>query len=152
MIKRLIIFLTLNFGALALGGLFTSTGVSSEWYITLNKAPWTPPGWVFGAAWTSIMICYSVYLSILWAKVSNHKKLLALFITQLVLNISWNPLFFSLQLVSIAMIAIALLTIVVGYFLFYYRLKLQWESALLLPYFLWLLIASSLNGYILLNN
>ena len=46
MIIQLIIFLLLNFGALALGGLFTGSGVSSDWYNGLNKAPWTPPGWM----------------------------------------------------------------------------------------------------------
>lgn len=43
MIKRIILFLVLNFAALAIGGLFTGDGVPSEWYQNLNKAPWTPP-------------------------------------------------------------------------------------------------------------
>jgi len=66
MILRLIIFLVLNLGALALGGLFTNKGVPSDWYIGLIKAPWTPPGWVFGVAWTTIMICFAVYMAYLW--------------------------------------------------------------------------------------
>ncbi|MDG2281196.1 MAG: tryptophan-rich sensory protein, partial [Flavicella sp.] len=52
MIKRILLFLVLNFTALAVGGLFTGTGVSSDWYQNLNQAPWTPPGWVFGFMWT----------------------------------------------------------------------------------------------------
>lgn len=71
MIVRIIIFLAINFAALAIGGLSTSTGVSSDWYQTLNKAPWTPPGWVFGLAWSLIMICYAVYLAKLWTLVTN---------------------------------------------------------------------------------
>jgi len=47
---RLFLFLLINFAALALGGLATSDGVVSLWYQNLNQAPWTPPGWVFGAA------------------------------------------------------------------------------------------------------
>ena len=50
MVYRIIIFLVLNFGALGIGGLFTGKGVPSEWYNELNKAPWSPPGWVFGFA------------------------------------------------------------------------------------------------------
>ena len=46
MIYRLIAFLLLNFGALAIGGFFTGKGVTSDWYADLLKAPWTPPGWV----------------------------------------------------------------------------------------------------------
>ncbi|MDH3796458.1 MAG: tryptophan-rich sensory protein, partial [Flavobacteriaceae bacterium] len=65
MVLRLIVFLVLNFGALALGSLFTNMGISSDWYSELSKAPWTPPGWVFGAAWTTIMLCFSVYMAIL---------------------------------------------------------------------------------------
>ncbi|MEM6378823.1 MAG: TspO/MBR family protein, partial [Bacteroidota bacterium] len=57
MLARVIIFLILNFVALGIGGFFTGPGTSSEWYNNLNQAPWTPPGWVFGAAWTTIMIC-----------------------------------------------------------------------------------------------
>ena len=59
MILRTTIFLIINFTALAFGGLFTSEGVPSEWYLSLLKAPWTPPGWVFGFAWSIIMICYA---------------------------------------------------------------------------------------------
>ncbi len=59
MVVRVIIFLVINFAALALGSIFTSAGVSSDWYTNLNQAPWTPPGWVFGAAWTSIMIFFA---------------------------------------------------------------------------------------------
>jgi tryptophan-rich sensory protein len=61
MTKKLLptlLFFILNFAALAVGGLFTGSGVSSEWYQNLDKAPWTPPGWVFGAAWPFIMICF----------------------------------------------------------------------------------------------
>lgn len=39
MILRLIVFLAINFGALAIGGIFTGSGVPSDWYQNLNKAP-----------------------------------------------------------------------------------------------------------------
>lgn len=39
MIFRLIIFLVLNFGALALGSYFTGAGVTSDWYYNLKIAP-----------------------------------------------------------------------------------------------------------------
>jgi hypothetical protein len=46
---RLILFLIINFGALGIGGLLLGNPATNEWYQSLNKAPWTPPGWVFGA-------------------------------------------------------------------------------------------------------
>ncbi|MBC8399458.1 MAG: tryptophan-rich sensory protein, partial [Flavobacteriales bacterium] len=41
-ILTLIVFLTINFGGLAIGQVWTGDGVSSDWYTSLNQAPWTP--------------------------------------------------------------------------------------------------------------
>jgi len=152
MIARIVAFLLLNFGALGIGGLFTGNGVKSNWYESLNKAPWTPPGWAFGAAWTGIMICFSVYMAYLWPKTENKTMLLALFGVQWMLNVIWNPLFFHFQQTSIALISIILLTVLVAYFFFNFRSVLGNMSLLILPYLLWLLIATSLNAYIVFNN
>jgi len=152
MFYRIIIFLVLNFGALGIGGFFTGKGVPSEWYNELNKAPWSPPGWVFGFAWTTIMICFSVYMAYAWTKVSDLKLLAILFAIQWVLNIAWNPAFFYFHHVSIALVIISLLTVLVGYFLMAYWSDLKLYSLLIMPYFVWLLIATSLNAYILIKN
>lgn len=152
MLLRIFIFLALNFGALAIGGLSTSAGVASDWYQTINKAPWTPPGWVFGFAWTTIMICYSVYLAKLWNQVASKQALVLLFGVQLLLNISWNPVFFTLHWITFALIIITGLTLLISYFLFKYWHKLKLSSILILPYVIWLIIATSLNAYILIFN
>ena len=149
---RFLIFLVINFSALALGSLFTNAGVASDWYTGLAKAPWTPPGWVFGAAWTTIMICFAIYLALLWPKAGNKRMLFGLFALQCILNVSWNPIFFEYQDPFTALFVIAALTLLVAYFLIRYGPKLKWRSVLLLPYFIWLLIATSLNAYIWLNN
>lgn len=151
-ILRLLLFLILNFGALGIGSMFTNTGVASEWYAGLAKAPWTPQGWVFGAAWTTIMICFSIYLALLWPKTGNKRMLIGLFALQWILNVAWNPTFFEYRDPQTALVVITLLTLLIGYFLFRYWPKLRWQSALLFPYFIWLLIATSLNAYIWLNN
>lgn len=149
---RLIIFFVLNFGALALGGLFTGEGVISDWYLNLNKAPWTPPGWVFGATWTTIMLLFTIYLSILWPKLQNKKQLIFLFGSQWILNVSWNPLFFYFHSVWIALFVIILLTLLILFLIIKYWTQLLHYSWLLAPYFLWLMIATSLNAYVVLNN
>lgn len=152
MTKRVILFLILNFGALAIGGLFTGKGVPSDWYLGLNKAPWTPPGWVFGFAWTTIMICFSFYMSFLWSSAEDKKVVIGLFTFQWILNVAWNPLFFHLHQVGVALLDISLLTMLVGFMVIHFWSELKMKSLLLLPYFIWLLIATSLNGYIYLNN
>lgn len=152
MTLRVILFLLINFGALGIGGFFTGSGVTSDWYANLHKAPWTPPGWVFGAAWTTIMVCFSVYMAMLWPQTENKTMLITLFAVQWLLNVLWNPVFFYFHADKLGLVIITLLTILVGFFLFYYRSSLGWASLLLLPYFVWLLIATSLNAYITLQN
>ncbi|MEQ8880716.1 MAG: TspO/MBR family protein [Cyclobacteriaceae bacterium] len=152
MITRLIIFLFINFGALAIGSLFTGKGVPSDWYASLNKAPWTPPGWVFGAAWFSIMLCFTVYMAVAWKQVSNQKLLIMLFLIQFILNVAWNPAFFHLQNPTFGLVIITGLTLLMIVFIAYYWPEMKLWSLLIVPYVLWLLIATSLNGYIQFNN
>jgi len=149
---KIIGFLFLNFGALALGGLFAGSGAGSNWYAELNKAPWTPPGWVFGFAWTTIMLCFSVYMATLYTKTKSVKTIIILYVIQWMLNVAWNPVFFYFHKANIGLILIVCLTILVAYFLFNFRGDLKAYSILILPYFIWLCIATSLNAYISLMN
>ena len=151
MVLRIIIFLLINFTGLFLGGLFTQEGVPSDWYQNLNKAPWTPSGWVFGAAWTTIMICFSIYMAILWEKIKLN-KLLFIFISEVVLNVIWNPLFFHFKWINIALVSISLLTILITYMIISLRREMRLKTLLLFPYLIWIVIATSLNGYVVLYN
>ncbi len=126
-------------------------GPQTVWYQNLNKAPWTPPGWVFGVAWTTIMICFSIYMAYLY-KLMPNTKLITLFTTQIVLNVIWNYIFFNQHLILLGLICIISLTIVIALFIFNYYKELKTKTLLILPYFLWLCIATSLNAYILFNN
>ncbi len=151
-ILRLVIFLIINFGALGLGGLFTNSGVTSDWYQNLNKAPWTPPGWVFGAAWTTIMVCFSIFMSYATKNMPLNSGFMMIFVFQLVLNILWNPMFFYFQLTDISLAIIILLLLAVVY-LFYIKFpNLQLKSLLIAPYIIWLIIATSLNAYVVVQN
>jgi len=148
----LILFFGLNFGALYIGMFLSGEGAFSGWYQMANKAPWTPPGWVFGAAWTLIMVCFSFYMSVSMLKSKNKKQLISLFSIQWILNISWNPIFFYFHNANLGLAVIVLLTALVGYIFIFNRKKIKYFSFLILPYFLWLVIASSLNGYIVIFN
>lgn len=149
--KLTILFLFINFGGLAIGSWLMNNGPLTDWYTNLNQAPWTPPGIVFGIAWTLIMICFSIYLGKLFLE-NNAQKIKLTFIIQFILNVSWNYIFFNQHLVLFGFITIILLTST----LFYYYLKLSNKvnnyKYLLLPYIIWLCIATSLNLYILIHN
>lgn len=145
------LFLVINFGGLALGSYLMNGGPTSDWYNALNKAPWTPPGWVFGAAWTTIMICFSIYLSQLFV-VENTKKQQIAYGFQVFLNVIWNYIFFNQHEVLLALVVIVLLTSLI--FIYFFKLSDAVPKAkyLLLPYMVWLCIATSLNLYVLVHN
>lgn len=152
-LRSTFLFLLFNFAALAIGGLFTGNGVSSEWYQNLAKAPWTPPGWVFGAAWTFVMISFSFYMGHLWVNAGKHRKLVfRWYVSQLLLNIVWNPVFFYAQSIDMGLLVIVgLLLNVLLITIKFSRLQKGWTLAIL-PYLIWLCIATSLNTYIFLYN
>ncbi|WP_152286447.1 TspO/MBR family protein [Flavicella marina] len=144
-------FLFLNFAALGVGTLLMNSGPTSEWYANLNKAPWTPPGWVFGAAWTSIMVFFSIYMTVL-SFTSKNKNIWWLFGCQWLLNVSWNWIFFNQHQLLLGQIVLVALTLLVGYFMINYRGKTKLANFFVLPYFLWLLVANSLNLYTMIYN
>lgn len=152
LIKYSLIFLVINFAALAIGGFATSEAVGGEWYTNLNKAPWTPPGWAFGAAWSTIMLCFAFFMGFALNDVEDKKQLLSLFTLQWLLNVSWNPIFFIYHFTLLGLIVIVALTILVGYFLYTYWSVLRAKTLLIAPYFIWLMIASSLNLYVVVYN
>ena len=149
--KAIFLFLLINFGGLAIGSWLMNGGPTSLWYTTLNQAPWIPPGIVFGIAWTTIMVLFSIYLGILFQD-ENTKKNKILYGIQIILNVSWNFLFFNQHLVLLALINILFLTAIVFYFFFKGSKKTTKVKYLLLPYMIWLCIANSLNLYILIHN
>ena len=56
MLKSVVLFLALNFLTLYIGVSLYGEGGTSNWYANLNRAPWEPPGWVFGIAWFVLFI------------------------------------------------------------------------------------------------
>ena len=149
--KGLLLFLLINFSALAIGSWLMNNGPQTEWYTNLNQAPWSPPGWVFGIAWSSIMILFSVYMTFL-IQVNRSKKVIVLFSTQFVLNVIWNYLFFNQHLITLGLLNILLLTVLMFYFLVAFKYCLKNNRFFVLPYCIWLVLATSLNLYIALYN
>jgi tryptophan-rich sensory protein len=145
---RLLIFLVINFGALGLGMILMNDGPRADWYLSLDKAPWTPPGWVFGFAWTTIMICFSIYMAKL-TEAKNNKTILLLFTIQFILNVSWNYVFFNQHNVSLGMLNLIVLVMLIAVMTFKYKSQLKVYTLFIVPYLLWLIVANSLNGYIL---
>jgi len=151
LLKKGLLFFVLNFGGLYIAGLYTRTGASSSWYYELNKAPWTPPSWMFGVAWSVIMICFTFFMVKALSSSTDKKRIYFGFSLQWILNVVWSPLFFYYHLTAVALLVISGLTLLISYGLFFMK-NIGNARYFVLPYFLWLLIACSLNGYILFFN
>lgn len=141
--------------ALFLGSQFTSFGLNSDWYKNLLLPPWQPPGWVFGAAWTAILFSFSAAMAIIipYNKIFTlHNNFVVLFWVQLFLNIVWNILFFKFKMPLISFIEIITLLVFVILITAKSFSYSSLAGILCLPYAIWLLVASSLNGFIWLKN
>lgn len=151
-LKLILLFLLINFASLSLGSWLMDNGPQSLWYMDLNKAPWTPAGWVFGFAWTLIMICFSIYLAFLF-KDHDSWPLRGIFIFQVIFNVSWNYVFFNQHLIFWGLVVISILFLIITYLFFKFRIEnMRKARFLLMPYLLWLIVAISLNAYIFLEN
>ncbi|MBQ3175735.1 MAG: tryptophan-rich sensory protein [Bacteroidales bacterium] len=123
------------------------------WYQFLNKPSVTPPDYIFPIAWSIIYLCMGISFGIVWhLPPKRFNLLLGYFVLQLLLNFTWSILFFKLQNPALGFINIvALDMVVVLYALQAYRLN-KTASFLFVPYILWLVLATYLNGYILVMN
>lgn len=133
--------------AFLFGGLFQP----GDWYLGLNKAWWTPPSIAFPIAWSIlyIMIAFAGYC----AAHAQSKWLIRLWHVQLAINALWSWLFFGEHWVLLALAdLIVLLLLVITMITIALRQGAKKIAYLLLPYCLWLGLATSLNAYIVLYN
>lgn len=133
----------ITFGVAAFASLFKP----GEWYLTLTKPTWTPPGWIFGPVWGILYLSMSVSVWLIWKqrKTQIVKIPLTLYIVQLTLNGLWSWLFFGQQLIGIALIDILLLAAIIAVTIVFFRKISKTAGLLLMPYLLWVCFATALN-------
>ena len=121
----------------------------------LKKPPYTPPNWAFGPVWTTLYILMAISVFLVWQKgLATNGALLAfiLFWIQLVFNALWSIIFFGMKSKGGGVITIIVLwLLILATIITSFRVS-GWAGALLIPYILWVSIASYLNiGVWLLN-
>ena len=136
------------------GSIFTTPSIAT-WYVTLQKPSFSPPNWIFAPVWTTLFTLMGISLYLVWNRGLKNKGVrnsVLIFSAQLILNIVWSLLFFGLQnpfyaLMEIIILWIAILITIIKF----YRIDNR-AGLLLLPYLLWVSIASVLNYYIFILN
>ena len=122
----------------------------STWYSTLNRSPLTPPNYVFPVAWTILYGIIGTCGWLIWRK-SQFPRLSViktLYVTQLILNWSWTPLFFHYHLTGLSLVVLGAMDILVCALIGLAYQKIRAVSLLMIPYLSWILFASYLNFYI----
>lgn len=131
------------------------SGSFSETYLSLEKPPYSPPGWIFPVVWGILyavmgISAYLVHVSqgSQWKR-SNALKVYAL---QLFFNFLWSIIFFRFELYTVALIDIILLDFAAALMtVLFYRLS-KAAGLINIPYLIWLLFATYLNaGVVILN-
>ena len=128
-------------------GIVSNSGFHNGWYAALVRPAFQPPGWVFGAIWTTLYIMLGIALAaILNEPPSNRRRdALWLFGGQLLANFAWPPVFFALHMIDVAlvvMIVTLLMAAVTGNLFRRIRPVAGW---LMVPYLAWLCLATALN-------
>lgn len=146
------IALTLSIGAL--GGLATAKSVQT-WYPTLNKPSFNPPNWLFAPVWTSLYIIIGIAAYLVWVKrdkIEHFPRTVALYLIQLILNLSWSFIFFYLHEIGFALAEIIMLLIaIIANAITFYKID-KVAGLLFIPYILWVSFATFLTYNIFILN
>ena len=121
-----------------------------EWYPTLVKSPATPPAVVFPIAWSVLYLLIGISAGTMLVK--GDMSVLRLWLLQLLLNFLWSVCFFALRSPLMGLLVILALDVAVFAYIVYAANRRAAAAWLFVPYMLWLIFATYLNGYIYINN
>lgn len=137
-----------------IGSIFTTSSIPT-WYAQLNKPWFTPPNWLFGPVWITLYTLMGISLYIIWNKNLEIKKIkipLILFFVQLTLNALWSLIFFGLESKFYGFIEIIILWVSIALTIFSFSKISKKAALLLIPYIVWVSIATFLNYYVWILN
>ena len=136
------------FGPLLLGGLVGLLTKNSMEYNILIKPPFSPPAITFPIVWSILylLIGISYYLF------RKDNERINLYILNLVFNFTWPFFFFTFRWYFFSLLWILILDISLVFLIKEFYNKKRISAYLLIPYLVWLIIATYLNiGIFILN-
>ena len=108
---------------------------------------------MIAADWTTIMLLFAAYMVRLTKIYPLYdKNVIVLYGIQWVLNVGWNLAFFNKKNPGIGFMVIVVLWLLIGYFTLRFKSKMRYATLFIIPYLIWMTIATSLNGYIVIFN
>lgn len=144
----LLVFIAITLGGGLIVGFATLPG---EWYASLQKPSFNPPNWIFAPVWSVIYVLIAIAGWRTW----NAKRegiSMKVWVTQLVLNFLWSPVFFGARQIGPALVIIGALLIAIVVFILLRRRSDPVAAWLFAPYLLWVMFATVLNWSIFVLN
>ena len=121
---------------------------SFYWYSQLIKPSWAPPSWLFGPVWTILYTIILITFSTVFYRIYLGKipAIVALpFILNIIFNLAFTPLQFTLRnnLFAAIDIVLVLITLIWAIFAIYPHLRLIAYAQI--PYLIWVSFATFLQ-------
>jgi tryptophan-rich sensory protein len=134
--------------------ILANSNPTNPWFAQLIKPSLYPPPQTFGIVWSVLYVMIGLAAAMVGAArgAPGRGIAFAAFALQLVLNLSWAPLFFGLHQMSQALYLIVALDVaVLATLLLFWRVRPR-AGLLLVPYLAWVLFATVLNWQFLAAN
>ena len=129
----ILIAILICFGVGCTASYFQSEAILN-WYPTLDKPSLTPPDMAFPIAWSLIYLCMGISIGLIWHM------------------FTWSIFFFYFRSPLLGFANILVLDVLVIYYMIESYPVKKSSAYLFVPYLLWLILATYLNGYILMYN
>lgn len=146
-LRRAVITVPLILFLGSLSGKVAGSGEANGWFASLNRPDIYPPAWAFPVVWTLLYILLGLALAmILHARGAKGRGVaVTLFILQMLMNLSWSPLFFAAhQLEASFWLIVAMFTTALATAVCFWPIR-KMAAVLMLPYLGWLAFAGLLN-------
>lgn len=145
--RSLLLLIVVTLGSGGLVGFLTQR--DTEFYESLIKPVFAPPGWLFPVAWSILYVAMAVSA---WFMLSAGGRdrflLLGLYFAQLAVNLIWPVIFFIGKALGMAFFWLVLLWALAAVMLCQFFRESRVAGWLLVPYQLWLTFAGVLNFFI----
>ncbi|MBQ1170251.1 MAG: tryptophan-rich sensory protein [Oscillospiraceae bacterium] len=145
--KTYLLWILLTEAAGGLSGWLTREGTKA-YSQAIVQPPLSPPGWVFPVVWTILFALMGIGAARIYLAPPSKARSrgLNLFISQLVVNFFWSPIFFNPQAFGLAFFWLLLLWGLVIWMILTFRKVDRTAANLQIPYLLWLTFAAYLNA------
>ncbi|OUW04750.1 MAG: hypothetical protein CBD16_01680 [Betaproteobacteria bacterium TMED156] len=142
----ILLFSLVAFLTASIGGYLTKL---DDWYYSLSQPSWKPPDLAFGPVWTIIFILFAISTANAYktakSDINYKKKLLNISLLSCGLNVIWSYFYFFVQRPDLALLEVIFLWSSILILIIHINKYSKLSALLLLPYILWVSLASALN-------